>query len=138
MLKVAVIDGQGGGIGKAIITEIKRTTLPLYVIAVGTNALATSAMIKAGADVGATGENAIIYNAGTVDIIIGPIGLLIANSMYGEMTPKMTLAVSESKAKKIIVPVSKCDIYMAGMVEKPMSQYIEDVIAYLDEIAYVK
>ncbi|HBF37046.1 MAG TPA: hypothetical protein DDW50_06965 [Firmicutes bacterium] len=115
-MKIAVIDGQGGGIGKLIVEKLRKE-LPgdTEIIALGTNSLATSGMIKAGANEGATGENAIIYNACRVDTIIGPLGIIAANSMLGELTPLMARAIAESPARKVLLPLNRCNIKIAGM-----------------------
>ena len=132
-MKILVIDGMGGGIGKAIIEQIKNVLGDSATItAVGTNSIATSAMLKAGADNAATGENAVIYNAGRADYIISVIGIIAANSMHGEVSPKMVQAVSESDAHKILVPIDKCNITVAGVVPMPIQAYIADVIEKLN------
>lgn len=116
---IAVIDGQGGGIGREIVEKLRKK-LPddIEIIALGTNSAATSAMIRAGAARGATGENAIIFNAAKVDIIIGVIGIIAANSMMGELTKGMAAAVTMSGAKKILVPINRCNIEIAGVDKK--------------------
>lgn len=129
-MRIAVIDGQGGGIGKMLIEKLK----PVLegkgtIIALGTNALATAQMLKAGADDGATGENAIVYNASKVDLILGPMGIVLANAMLGELTPKMALAIGESPAKKILIPVNKCAVHVVGVTEMTMNQYVEEAIS---------
>jgi NAD(P)-dependent dehydrogenase (short-subunit alcohol dehydrogenase family) len=129
-MKIAVIDGQGGGIGKMLIEKLK----PVLegkgtIIALGTNALATAQMLKAGADDGATGENAIVYNASKVDLILGPMGIVLANAMLGELTPKMAQAIGESPAKKILIPVNKCAVHVVGVTEMTMNQYVEEAIS---------
>ncbi|MDF2596896.1 MAG: hypothetical protein K0R69_3237 [Clostridia bacterium] len=113
-MRIAVIDGQGGGIGKAIVGKLKETFgNSIEIIALGTNSLATSLMLKAGAAEGATGENAIIYNAAKVDIILGPIGIVCANALLGELTPLMAKAIAETPAKKVLIPLNKCNIMVA-------------------------
>ena len=104
-MNILVIDAQGGGIGKQLISAIKRTLPDLTVTAVGTNSLATAAMLKAGADQAATGENAIVVCSRTADVIIGPIGIVIANSLLGEITPRMAMAVAQSPATRILIPM---------------------------------
>lgn len=133
MLKkeIVVIDGQGGGIGCSLIETIKKTFPDLFVIAVGTNAVATSNMLKSGANVGATGENAVIYNANNAKIIIGPLGIAFANAMYGEISPDMAQAVTLSKANKILIPVSKCPAVIVGIHQRTISEYIEECIEIL-------
>ncbi|RPF49014.1 uncharacterized protein DUF3842 [Hydrogenoanaerobacterium saccharovorans] len=127
-MKIVVIDGQGGGMGRSIVERL-RTELPnAEIIAAGTNATATSSMLKAGASVGATGENAVVYNCAHSDIIIGPIGIILANAMLGEITPAMACAVATSNAKVVLIPVAKCHAHIVGIEEKPMSRYIEEAI----------
>jgi NAD(P)-dependent dehydrogenase (short-subunit alcohol dehydrogenase family) len=128
-MKIAVIDGQGGGIGKAIVEKLKKE-LPgsAKIIALGTNSAATVVMLKAGADEGATGENAIVINSVKVDIIIGPIGIILANSMMGELTHKMAEAISKSNALKILVPLNKCGVEIAGVANDTLPQHIDDAV----------
>ena len=132
-IKILIIDGQGGGLGKNLISRIKKEEAfsACEIIAVGTNSIATSAMLKAGANYGATGENAVIYNCQYADIVLGAIGIAFANSMFGEISPKMAAAVSESSAYKLLVPISKCNVGVAGVSEKPMLHYIDDLISEL-------
>jgi len=131
-MRIAVIDGQGGGMGKSIIDKIRGSfRQEVSILALGTNAAATSAMIKAGADEGATGENAIIYNSTRCDVIIGAVGIIASNSFHGELTPKMSLAVAESDAIKILIPINKCNLFVAGTKETMLSDYVEDAIKML-------
>ena len=129
-MKILVIDGQGGKMGKAIVEQLVKAGYKDQIIAVGTNAVATAAMIKAGV-AGATGENPVIVNAARADYIIGPMGIIAANSLLGEITPAMALAVSESDARKLLIPVSKCNIQVVGTVDKPMNDYINEICDYL-------
>ena len=134
-MKIAVIDGQGGGVGKSLVAGLKEQYgSAIEIIALGTNALATSSMMKAGADAGATGENAIVFNAGKVDLITGPIGIILANSMLGEMTPAMARAVGESSSEKILIPIQKCHITIAGNESMPMQMFISDVIKRIGKL----
>ncbi len=128
-MKIAVVDGQGGGIGKLIVEKL-RTAFgnDVGIIALGTNALAASLMLKAGANEGASGENAIVYNAPRVDVIIGSIGIVSSNSMLGELTPAMARAVSDSDAVKVLIPLNRCNILVAGIKEEPLPHYIEDAV----------
>ena len=129
---IVVIDGQGGGLGAALVSRLKaRLGDSVQLWAVGTNALATAAMRKAGADRGATGENAVCYNAGRADLILGPIGLISANSLRGEISPTIAAAVSAAPARRILVPVSSCGVLVAGAV----GQKLEDLLQSAVELA---
>lgn len=134
MKEIVIIDGQGGGIGKSLIEAIKKEYPETFIIAVGTNAVATSNMLKAGANIGATGENAVIYNADHANVILGPIGIAFANSMYGEISPKMAQAISESKAHKILIPISKCPATIVGLNQKTIAEYVDECIQELKKI----
>lgn len=133
-MKITVIDGQGGRIGKTIIEQLKATRKELELYAIGTNSIATSAMLKAGADYGATGENAVLVNAADADIIIGPIGIVFANALLGEITPAIATAVGSSKAYKILIPVNRCNHFVAGCMEASMSEYIRIAVEKIDSI----
>ena len=127
--KIGVIDGQGGGIGSAIIRKIKETYgESIEVIALGTNAIATAQMIKARANRGASGENSIVQTVQQMDVIIGPIGIIMAHAMLGEVTPAMAEAVSRSPAKKILLPLSQENIEIAGIEDVPLPRLIESLI----------
>lgn len=133
-MNILIIDAQGGGIGKQLVMEIKRSLPNITVTAVGTNSFATSAMLKAGADHAATGENAVVVSSRNVDVIIGPIGIVIADSLLGEITPRMALAVAQSHAKRILIPVNHCDNLVAGVDNLNISKLIQDVIDKLQGI----
>ncbi|HJC47321.1 MAG TPA: DUF3842 family protein [Candidatus Lachnoclostridium pullistercoris] len=133
-MKIIVIDGQGGKMGKGVVEQLKKARPELELIAVGTNSIATSAMLKAGADAGATGENPVIVNSRDADIIIGPIGIVIANSLLGEITPAMAVAVGSSPAQKILIPSSRCHQFVAGCRELPLGAYIREVVERVDEL----
>jgi hypothetical protein len=124
MKTVAVIDGKGGGLGSAIVKKIS-SMKDVTIIALGTNSHATSGMIKSGAHDGATGENAICQMAGRADIIIGPIAIITADSMMGEITPKMAQAIAGSPAHKILLPTQKCGISVVGVENSTMTQLID-------------
>ncbi len=128
-MKIAVIDGQGGGIGKYIVEKL-RQELPeeVEIIALGTNALATAAMLKAGANEGASGENAVVFNTTRVDLITGPISIVMANAMLGEVTPRMAEAVSSSPAPKILLPVTRGGFELAGHKSEPLPHLIDDLL----------
>ena len=133
-MKITIIDGQGGRIGKTLIEQIKKKHSGLELYAIGTNSIATSAMLKAGAENGATGENAVIINAADSDIIIGPIGIMFANALLGEITPAIAAAVGASAAYKILIPVNRCNHYVAGCTEAPMSEYIRIAVEKLESM----
>lgn len=124
---IVVIDGQGGGLGASLVSRLKtRLGNRVQLRAVGINALATSAMLKAGADRAATGENAVCYNAAQADLILGPIGLLAANSLMGEVSPAIAAAVSAAKARRILVPVSSgCGILVAGTADRKLEELLD-------------
>ena len=130
-MTILVIDAQGGGIGKQLVTAIKQNLPAASVIAVGTNTAATTAMLKAGADEAATGENSVIVGCRRADIIVGPIGIAIADSMLGEVTPKMALAVAQSNAKRILIPFNHCDNIIAGISDFSVGALIQSAV---DEI----
>lgn len=127
-MRIAVIDGQGGGIGKAIVERMRRD-LPekTEIIALGTNTLAASLMLKAGANDAAAGENAIVRTVGSVDLILGPIGIIIANSMMGELTPAMAIAIAECDAEKMLIPLSRSNTIIMGVHNEPLPHYIEQL-----------
>ncbi|HYA43225.1 MAG TPA: DUF3842 family protein [Syntrophobacteraceae bacterium] len=129
-MRIAVIDGQGGGIGSVIVKRIKEVfgeRAELW--ALGTNAIATAQMMKAGANRGATGENAIRQCAGQAEIIIGPIAILLANAMMGEMTPSMVRAIGESKAAKLILPITQEPISVVGTIREPLPHMVDRLIS---------
>lgn len=134
MKKITIIDGQGGRMGKAIIEQLKKEFPEQELLAVGTNSIATAAMLKAGADGGATGENPVIVAARDSDIIIGPIGIVIADSLLGEVTPAMAAAVGQSRAFQILMPVSRCNHYVAGCGNLSMNEIIDVVIRKVKEL----
>ena len=124
--KICVIDGQGGGIGAAIIKKLKQVyEETVEIIALGTNAIATSQMLKARANKGATGENAIIHTVQQVDVILGPMAVIMANAMMGEVTPAMAAAISGSRAKKILLPLSRENIEIVGAPAIPLPHLID-------------
>lgn len=131
-MKILIIDAQGGGIGKQLIAEIKKNIPGADITAVGTNTVATSAMLKAGADRAATGENAVVVNSRRADVIIGPVGIVIADAMLGEITPKMANAVAQSDAKRILIPVNHCDNIVVGVADLNIGKLIQAVIEELN------
>ena len=133
-MKVTVIDGQGGALGARLVKEILAEFEGIELSVVGTNALATSAMLKAGAKNGATGENPVVVACRKADVIIGPVGIVIADSLMGEVTEKMALAVARADAVRILIPMNKCDNLIAGISEPNTSVLIADVIKKLHSI----
>jgi len=123
-MNILVMDGQGGGIGKALVEGLRQALPEADITAVGTNAAATAAMLRAGANQAATGENAAVYNMKDVDVILGPIGILVANGLLGEVTPRMAAALGECGALKILIPVHKCHVEIAGVQDFPVGQFI--------------
>jgi len=130
-VKVVIIDGQGGKMGQMLIERIKSGNLPCELIAVGTNSIATSAMLKAGADAGATGENSVIVASRDADVIIGPIGIVSADSLLGEVTPAMAVAVGQCKAKKLLLPVNLCNNIIVGTGSLSMAKLIAEAVEEL-------
>lgn len=129
--RVAIIDGQGGGIGKALVSRIRQEDLPIELIALGTNSAATAQMMKAGANHGATGENAICFQAGRVHFILGVVAILSANSLFGELSPTMANAIGTSDALKILLPLNRCDILVTCSDQVQLSDHIEHAIYLL-------
>lgn len=127
-MNILIIDAQGGGFGKQLVTAVKREFPEVEITAVGTNSVATGAMLKAGADHGATGENAVIVGARKADIIAGPIGIVIADSLYGEVTPAMALAVAQSRAKRILIPSNHCDNILVGVPDLSVGKLIQSAV----------
>ena len=125
MKKIVVIDGQGGKMGAALTSQLKASGLDAEIIAIGTNSAATAAMLKAGADAGATGENPVVVNCADADIVTGPMGIITANALYGEITPKMAAAVSASPAQKLLIPVNRCSVTVVGVEDLPLGDYVK-------------
>lgn len=134
-MKILVIDAQGGGIGKQLVGAIKNEISGAEITAVGTNSIATTSMLKAGADYAATGENAVIVGCRKADVIIGPIGIVIADALHGEISPAMALAVGQSNAKRILIPVNHCDNMIVGVSDLSMTKLIAGVIEELKKTA---
>lgn len=133
-MNILVIDGQGGQMGAQLIKSIRTHFSGAYVMAVGTNATATGAMLKAGAHQAATGENPVVVACRKADIIIGPIGIVIADALYGEVTPKMAVAVGQADAVRILLPVNRCDNLVAGVSDLSVTEVLEDVIHKIKKI----
>ena len=135
MLNVIVVDAQGGGLGAAIVKSLCGTyQKSIHILALGTNVVATSAMKKSGAADCATGENAICFNSKTADVIIGGVGIIAASGMLGEITPAMAQAIAESNAIKILIPISRCNIVIAGTQNLDAKQLIDSAVARVAEL----
>ena len=130
-MKVLVIDAQGGGVGKQLITAMKQNMQDIVITAVGTNSAATSAMLKAGADFAATGENAVIVTCRKTDVIVGPVGIVIADALLGEITPRIAVAVAQSDAKRILLPFNHCDNIIAGVSEFQVGKLVQAAVSEL-------
>ena len=139
-MKIIVIDGQGGRIGSLLIEKItdkiKTSALKAEVIAIGTNSIATAAMLRAGADAGATGENPVIVNCRNADYILGPLGIIAADSLLGEVTPAMAAAVASSPAQKLLLPVNKCSLHVMGTSECNVSALVDEAVKVLCEAGW--
>jgi hypothetical protein len=132
--KLLILDGQGGGVGRQIAERLLTEKLDMDFVVVGANAAATSNMMRAGVAVGATGENAWIYNCGRADVIVGPIGIILANSMHGEISSKMALAVANSEAARVLVPVPNQHISIAGLSELALSHYLDKAVEIIRNV----
>lgn len=132
--RVVIIDAQGGGLGKQLISRLRKENINAELIAVGTNSAASAAMLKAGADRAATGENAVVVCARTADYIIGPVGIVIADSMLGEITPAIAKAVGQSDAVRILIPFNNCSNYMAGTDGIGTGDLINDAASHLAQL----
>lgn len=130
---IAVVDGQGGGIGKAVVERLRVAIPDVEILALGTNAVATGQMMRAGAHEGATGENAIIHNMKHVDIVVGVIGILSANAMMGELSPAMATAIGGSHTFKVLLPLNKCHIHVVGVPERSMGKHIDEAIRVIKD-----
>ncbi|MCQ2585292.1 MAG: DUF3842 family protein [Treponema sp.] len=133
-MNILIIDGQGGGMGAQLVAGIKQKMPEAEITAVGTNTIATQAMLKAGADHGATGENAVIVGCRKADVISGPIGIVIADSLFGEITPKMALAVAQSNAERVLLPMNICSNFIAGVDKQPTAKLIEAAVEKIDTL----
>jgi len=127
MKKIVVIDGQGGKLGRLIIEQLKAVAhLSRFdIIAIGTNSIATATMLRAGADHGATGENPVMVNCRSADIVIGPIGIIAADALHGEVTPAMAMAIGACRAHKVLLPVSRCRISVMGVAQVPTADLVD-------------
>lgn len=135
-MRLLVVDAQGGGIGKQVVAAVKKQFPQIEITAVGTNSAATSVMLKAGADHAATGENAVVVGCRNADLIVGPIGIVIADSLYGEITPVMAAAIGQSRARRILIPMNHCDNVIVGVddlsIGRMLSSVLEKVREYME------
>ena len=132
-MNILVMDAQGGGIGKQVVTAVRTRFPDVTITAVGTNAAATTAMLRAGADEGATGENAAVVCCRRADVIIGPVGIVMADALLGEVTPRMAVAVGQSAAKRILIPVNHCANFIAGVADMSVGRLVDSVVAELEK-----
>ena len=130
-VNVLVIDGQGGGLGRQLVAALSAQCPDIRLTAVGTNSLAANAMLKAGAQRAATGENAVVVNSRRADIIVGPIGIVIADALLGEITPAMATAVCQSNATRVLIPVNHCENYIVGVPDQPISSLVAAAVPFV-------
>ena len=133
-MRVVVIDGQSGRMGQLFIERAVAANLSCTIDCVGTNALATAAMLKAGAANGATGENPVLVACRSADVIVGPIGILSADSLMGEITPTMAVAIGQSSARKLLLPVNQCNNIVAGTANLSLSRLMDEAVALLADL----
>lgn len=133
-MRILVVDGQGGGVGRQLAAQIKETFPDVQLMAVGTNTIATSAMLKGGADTAATGENAVLVAARKADVIVGPLGIVVADSLGGEISPAMANAVAQSDAKRILIPFKNCENVIVGVSDYMLGHLIQQAIDELRKI----
>ena len=132
-MRIAVIDGQGGGIGKHIVEQLRKKMPELEILALGTNALATGAMVRAGATEGASGESAICYKVDRVDMIVGSLAVMMVHGLLGEITATIATAISASKADKILLPIQRGNIFLVGIQRTPLPHQIEALVTEVEE-----
>ncbi|MCL1951615.1 MAG: DUF3842 family protein [Oscillospiraceae bacterium] len=130
-MHILVIDAQGGGLGKQLVAALKENFPAAKATAVGTNSAATTAMLKAGADYAATGENAVVVGCRKADVIVGPIGIVIADSLLGEITPAMVVAVGQSRAKRILIPMNHCDNIIVGVPDLSVGKLVQEAVGII-------
>ena len=133
--RILIIDGQGGRIGSRLVSLLKEQCPHSTLTAVGTNSMATASMIKAGAQNAATGENAVVVNARRADVIVGPIGIVIADALLGEITPAMAVAVGQSPAEKILIPVNRCENQVVGVENLSVNDLLGRAVEMVRQIA---
>lgn len=134
MKRIMVVDGQGGGVGRSLAEALLERFPQSEILAVGANGAATANMMKAGNILGATGENAVVFNSGRADVIVGPVGIVMANAMLGEITPKMAAAIASSEAALFLIPMSKCHVTVVGVENKRLAEYIKEAVEKIAEL----
>lgn len=134
-MQILVIDAQGGGIGRQLVSGLRQAVPDAEITAVGTNSAATAAMHRAGADHAATGENAVVVACRKADIIVGPIGMVIADSLFGEITPAMAVAVGQSSAKRVLIPFNHCDNILVGVPNTSVSALLQEAVDVVRQLA---
>ena len=137
-VRVLVIDGQGGGLGRQLTAALAAGCPDIELTAVGTNSIAASAMLKAGAHRAATGENAVVVNCRRADIIVGPIGIVIADSLLGEITPAMAAAVCQSSAARVLIPINHCDNIVVGVPDQPIGQLVAAAVEKVSQLCLIR
>ena len=130
-MKIAVIDGQGGRLGCLLVEQIRARLPQASILALGTNTAATAAMLKAGANMGATGENPVVRGVADADAVLGPVGIVVSNAILGEVTPVMAEAVGSCRAKKFLIPMNSCGVTVAGVEELPLPAYVSQAVEAL-------
>ncbi len=128
-MKIVIVDGQGGKLGKLLVEQLKQACPQVQLYAIGTNSIATATMLKAGADFGATGENPVVRAVMDADVVLGPMGIVVAHAILGEVTPKMAEAVGGCRAKKLLIPMNSCGVSVAGVQELPLNSYVSQIVA---------
>ena len=127
-MKIVIVDGQGGKLGKLLVDQLKQECPQAQLYAIGTNSIATATMLKAGADFGATGENPVIRNVLDADLVLGPMGIVVAHAILGEVTPAMAEAVGGCRARKLLIPMNSCGVHVAGVQELPLNGYVNQIV----------
>lgn len=133
-MNLLVIDAQGGGIGKQLVAAVKSACPDIHIVAVGANSAAASTMLRAGADEAATGENAVVVCSRTADVIAGPIGIVIADALLGEITPRMAKAVAQSAARRILIPINHCSNIVVGVDDLSIGRLVRDAVAEIEKL----
>lgn len=127
-MKIVIVDGQGGRLGKLLVEGVKARLPQAQVYALGTNSIATATMLKAGADFGATGENPVIRGVMDADAVLGPVGIVVAHAILGEVTPALAEAVGGCRARKFLVPMNSCGVVVAGVKDQPLPAYVAQAV----------